>query len=173
MFIRTIAFAIVMAGLIFTPQAGAVEWVTAASACVADPGSAGRYHLELGRAEFSGNNTESIFFRCNVTNPRDFAQPLWNRMEVTYEDPDGFLSNSEVVVTLYRVDKFSGLTFQAGNARFSSNDFVSGQHNTSISFAHNFNFVNNAYYIGISIRRTQATLTPRIQRVRLWQTAPG
>lgn len=68
---RLIASTAVMAGLFFTPQLRAGEWVTVATACVPDEDTAGRYQADFGRFQFLGNNTGNIGARCNVTNPND------------------------------------------------------------------------------------------------------
>ena len=93
------------------------------------------------------------------------VDPDWGLMEVTYDDPDGFFSESQVVATLRRVDKFTGDSFLL--ATFDSNTQAPGQQVKTISFNHNFNFANNGYYVGISVKRTNTSRVPRIQRVRL------
>src|SRR5262245_3156727 len=146
-FLRLIATAAVMAGLMFTPQLRAGEWVTVATACTPDETSAGRFQADFARFQFLGNNSGSIDARCNVTNPQDSGgNPGWGLMEVSYDDPDGTLSVSQVSVTLRRVDKFTGNSFLL--ATFDSNTQAAGQQVKTVAFNHAFNFVNNAYYVG-------------------------
>jgi hypothetical protein len=158
-------------GLMTRPPAWAGEWTAVATACVPDENAAGKFEFEFGRVMFLGGNTGEIGFRCNVTNPQDSAgSPNWDTMEISYEDTDNFFSAAEVVVTLRRVDKFSGLSFELAN--FSSNGKGLGQQLEFQPFVHAFNFANNAYYVGISLKRTNNTQNPKIQRVRLFRAPP-
>ena len=167
MFFRLIASA-AMAGLMFTPQLRAGEWVAVATTCAPDETSAGKFEADFGRFQFRGNNTGSVDARCNVTNPQDSLtspNPGWGSLEISYDDPDGSLNDSQVSVTLRRVDKFTGNSFLL--ATFDSNSQAAGQQVRTIGFNHTFNFVNNGYYVGISVRRSTTSVMPRIQRVRL------
>jgi len=158
-------------GLINAP-AQTSEWVTVASACVPDNSAAGKFEFEFARVMFLGAHTGEIGFRCNVTNPLDNAgKPGWDRIEISYEDTDNFFSASEVVVTLRRVDKFTGLSYEL--ASFSSNGKGLGQQLEYQSFTHSFNFANNGYYIGFSLKRTNNTQNPKIQRIRLFRHPEG
>ena len=168
MFFRLIASAAAMAGLMFTPQLRAGEWVAVATTCAPDESSTGKFQADFGRFQFLGNNTGSIDARCNVTNPQDSLtspNPGWGLLEISYDDPDGALANSQVAVTLRRVDKFTGNSFLL--ATFDSNTQPAGQQVRTIGFNHAFNFVNNGYYVGISVKRSTTSVMPRIQRVRL------
>ena len=121
-----------------------------------------------------GNNTGEIALRCNVTNPKDALgspSPGWGLLEVSYEDTDNFFNAAEVVVTLRRVDKFTGSSFKL--AEFISNGNGLGKQCKSEAFAHNFDFVNNAYDVGISVKRTNATQNPNVWRVRLYPVPVG
>jgi hypothetical protein len=158
-------------GLINAP-AQTSRWVTVASACVPDESATGKFEFEFGRVMFLGANTGEIGFRCNVTNPLDNGgNPGWNVIEISYEDTDGFFTASEVVVTLRRVDKVTGLSFQL--ASFSSNGAGLGQQLKTQSFNHNFNFTNNGYYIGFSLKRTNNMQNPKIQRIAFYQLYQG
>lgn len=159
-------------GLMISRPARAGEWTTVATACVPDETTVGKFEFEFGRVMFMGANTGEIGFRCNVSNPQDLGgNPGWDRMEISYEDTDNFFSGAEVVVTLRRVDKFTGLSFEL--AKFSSNGKGLGQQLELEPFVHAFNFANNAYYVGISLKRTNNTQNPKIQRVRLFKAPPG
>lgn len=168
-------FAVSLSAL--APQVQAVdgEWTAVASTCVPDENSDGEYEFDFGRARFRGANTGVISFRCNVTDPADFsnpANPSWARMDVTYDDPDGFFSDHQVQVTLRRVHEVSGNSFLL--ATFDSDSFPPGQQLQAASFNHLFNFRDNAYYVGISLRRpANATMNPTIQRIRLYLPPVG
>ena len=64
MLFRLIASAVVMAGLMFTPQLRAGEWVAVATTCAPDENSAGKFQADFGRFQFLGNNTGS--HRCTM-----------------------------------------------------------------------------------------------------------
>jgi hypothetical protein len=150
------------------------EWTTVASACVPDEDSVGIYQFEQARFEFSGASTGEIVARCNITDPADLfgGNPSWNRMDVTYNDPDGSLNSSRVRVQLRRVHETTGAS--ATIATFDSNLFGIGQQLETLSFVHAFNFVDYAYYLTIILDRTNATVgTTRIQRVRLYTGPVG
>jgi len=150
------------------------EWTTVASACVPDEDSVGIYQFEQARFEFSGASTDQIVARCNITDPADLSggNPGWSRMDVTYNDPDGFFSNSRVRVQLRRVHETTGASSTI--ATFDSNLFGIGQQLQFLDFAHAFNFRDYAYYLTILLDRTNASVgTTRIERVRLWIPSVG
>ena len=153
------------------PSAHAVdgEWTTVASACIPDEASAGIYQFEQARFEFLGASTGQIVARCNITDQADFSEGNtgWSRMDVTYDDPDGFFNNSRVRVQLRRVHETTGASSTI--ATFDSNLFGVGQQLQSLNFAHAFNFGDYAYYLTILLDRTNASVgTTRIERVRLY-----
>lgn len=155
-------------------QAADGEWTTVASACVPDETSIGIYQFEQARFEFAGANTGQIVARCNITDPADLfgGNPIWNRMDVTYNDPDGYFNNSRVRVQLRRVHETTGMSTTL--VTFDSNLFGPGQQLETLSFNHVFNFYDYAYYLTIIVDRTGAGSTgatvgtPQIQRVRLY-----
>ena len=169
---RIVLCALAAAGLMISRPAWAGEWTTVATACVPDETAVGKFEFEFGRVMFLGANTGEIGFRCNVTNPQDSAgNTFWDTMEISYEDTDNYFSAAEVVVTLRRVDKFSGLSYEL--AQFTSNGKGLGQQLKWQSFYHTFHFQNNAYYVGISVKRTNNAQNPKVQRVRLYKAPPG
>ncbi|MGH8611226.1 MAG: hypothetical protein ACREYF_04030 [Gammaproteobacteria bacterium] len=153
------------------------EWTTVASTCVPDEASVGRYQFEQARFEFSGANTGQIVSRCNITDPADLLNdnPIWDRMDVTYDDPDGFFAGSRVRVQLRRVHETTGAS--ATFATFDSNAFPPGQQLKTIAFVHpdddEFDFYNYAYYLTIIVDRNSANAVPRIERVRLYLAPEG
>lgn len=163
---KMIAPALMLAAFVGSPIQ-AQDFVMVASTCTVDEAATGKFEMNFGRFQFDGNYTGTIDARCNVSNPLDsvLQSVSWNAMEVSYDDPDGALAGTEVVVTLRRVDKYTGGSTLI--ATLSSNNFGPGQQLRNVPISHSFNFVNYAYYIGISVKRTTSMPNPGIQRVRL------
>jgi hypothetical protein len=166
MLIRT-TFAAMLAGLFMVAHVHAAngEWTTVASACVPAPSSIG-YVWQGASVSLPGPAT--VVLRCNVTAPADFGnfmEPVWNTIEVTYNDADGMANDSRVQVQLVRVGKATGATVLVGS--FDSDDFAAGTLNSE-NFVHPFDFVNCAYFLQLTLTRTPAGGATRIHRVRLW-----
>jgi hypothetical protein len=110
----------------------------------------------------------------------------WNTLEVTYRDPDGSAADNRVLVELHRVSSFEERipTFVNGRpvtliqsdftlTSINSNDSTAlGRTTASKLFFHNFDFVNNAYYVVIKVKRpsTGSTVNPAAFIVRLYQS---
>jgi hypothetical protein len=174
MLIRNVLAAIVLASSV-VPQAHAAngEWTTVASACVPDESSDGRYALEQARFEFRGASTGEIVARCNITDPHDWlnlSSPTWSCMQITYDDPDGFLSQYRVRVQLRRAQATDGASQTI--TTFDSN-VVADSNPEPHCFDHNFNFFDNAYYLTLILNRSAAQANPRLMRVRLLFGQPG
>jgi hypothetical protein len=151
--------------LFIVPQAHAQEWTTAASACVPDEDSEGKYILEQARFEFLGAANGQIVARCNITNPLDdVISPAWNCMDITYDDPDGFFSQYRVRVQLRLVRDTDGASQTI--TTFDSN-LVLDDNPERHCFGHTFNFLRNAYYLTLILDRIDPQANPRIMRVRL------
>lgn len=113
---RVVTFAAAFGLCALAPQVQAAdrEWTAVASTCTPDEDSSGKYEFDFGRARFRGASSGDIGFRCNVTDPGDSSihtNPSWARMDVTYDDPDGFFSNYQVYVELRRVHEVTGDSF--------------------------------------------------------------
>lgn len=165
MLIRTlVAASLASLVVIGHAEANNGEWTTLASACVPAPGSPA-FGWSGGGVGLAAAGT--LVLRCNVTDPADFANfanPVWNTIEVTYNDADGMGIDSRVQVQLFRVAKANGAT--AFIASFESNAFAAGTLNSS-GFAHAFDFTNAAYYVQVVLTRTAAGGPTRVHRVRL------
>jgi hypothetical protein len=172
-YVRNAAVAVTMLAALFlvpSADAGQGEWTTAASACVPDESSHGTYTLEQARFEFLGANTGEIVARCNITNPFDAVNPLWDCMSITYDDPDGFFSQYRVRVQLRLARDTTGASQTI--TTFDSN-LVADDNPELHCFAHDFNFLRNAYYLTVILDREDAQATPRIMRVRLFRNQQG
>lgn len=144
-----------------------------------------RYKTSGGSLSFNGFHDGFIAVNCNVDNPRftpTAALPAWNRLQVTYRDPDGLGSPGQqgseyqAFVQLVRVSKTNGVlstivTFDSnvqcspGTACIADNTV----RNIRVPFAHTFDFSNYTYAVYVRLHRALATfsLSPAVYQVRL------
>lgn len=163
------------------------EWTVVVSTCTPDEDSAGRYEFETSAFQFKGTNVGTITARCNVTDPDDYvppeggatgvSDPVWNRIEVTYFDPDGNLLGvgARATVSLRGVDKNTGEEYLVKTFNSDTYNTVGIRlRETSIPVAHHFNFVRYAYYVALQLTRTVGD-SPKLFRVRLYRApvVPG
>jgi hypothetical protein len=147
-------------------HAVAADWYAIASSCVLDEDAEGRVLSAF--FNLRPRDAGDIETRCNVTNVSDSgSSPIWSRLEVAYQDPDGPGLNHEVIAVLFRVDKFTGQSVAV--ATFSSNKFGASaasqlQYQT---FSHSFNFSAYGYFVSVRVRRTRTDAFPGVHWVRL------
>jgi hypothetical protein len=149
-----------------------------------------RYKTPGGALAFNGFHDGYIAVNCNVDNPRFTATglvPTWNKLQVTYRDPDGLGnpgqqgSEYQAYVQLVRVSKTTGalasiVTFDSnlqcaqGTACVADNSVRS----IGVPFAHTFDFNNYAYAVYVRLYRALATfsLSPAVYQVRLEAAQP-
>ena len=158
------------------------EWTTIASACALDESATGRYVADGAAVYLASGATGDIVLRCNVTDPADWFNvndPLWNRMDVTFNDTDGQGIDKVVTAQLRRVHEATGASSTV--VTFTSNVFAAGQQLRNTVVDHVFDFYNYAYYVQITLRRNSLDAdgngvpdqSPRIQRVRLYTDVTG
>jgi hypothetical protein len=156
-------------------SAFAGEWVTVASGCQPDPDSHGNYVFTDAAFAFAPGATGLVIVRCNLSNPSDVnANPPWNRMEVTYSDPNGSTGGAAVHVYLYRVERSTGQLSRY--LWFSSNTrSTAGQQCVTESFSDAaFDFDRFGYHLEIHLVRSDPALEVKAQRVRLyWKVGAG
>jgi hypothetical protein len=121
-----------------------------------------RFIVPGGRLSFNASHIGYIAVVCNLENPTDLGtNPAWDRLEVTYIDPDGvhdidvhFGTNYQVLAQLIRINRVSGI--ESAVAEFDSNNdclpaslFCDGTSVRTFAkpFAHTFDFANNAYAV--------------------------
>jgi hypothetical protein len=119
---------------------------------------------------------------CTVDNPRYGGTQVWNRLQVTYRDPDGLQTadgwgrENQVYVELVRMSKVSGALSRI--ARFDSNLQCQSITTTScapadtvrtfdLPFTHTFDFNNYAYAVFARLWRGNQSFKPVIYQVRL------
>jgi len=155
-------------------------WTHAASACSPDEAALSKYAFT--NADFSFNSTSVsdvgglglpvlIYVRCNVLNPLDAGNPTWNSMYVGYQDPDGQGFKYQVFVRLRRLSRTTGGVSTV--ATFNSNSLTNtARSERFVTFSHNFDFLNNEYYVEIGISRTDTLANPVAYMVRLETSFP-
>ena len=169
MSIRNYIAVLAFAGVFSTAQAG--EWTCVGSAFTLDESSLGSAAngptpATSARLQFLGNNVGTIEARCNITNPNDAgSNPGWGHLEMTLNDPDGMANPFGVVIELREVSKFTGNT--VAFVIYDSSNFAQ-MILRNFAFNHAWNFVNNAYYVNITITRPNANMSPWLARVRLF-----
>jgi hypothetical protein len=154
------------------------EWTTAASACMPDEAAIASYTNDSAASSIAAGITGDIVVRCNVSSPTDLGTPNWNKMDVTFNDPDGPGTDKAVLVSLRRVHEDTGVSSTITTAN--SNTRPAGQQKLTHDVMHAFDFEHYAYYLQITIRRVQLDSdgngvpdpSPRIQRVRLYTFIP-
>jgi hypothetical protein len=108
-----------------------------------------------------------VVLRRNVADMAKFGNlmnPVWNTLEVTYSDSDGFSADSSVQVQLWEVGKATGIASVA--ASFESNMFANagGVILNQTGFFNAFDFANFGYFLQITLRRTPVGGDTRIFR---------
>lgn len=147
--------------LLASTAAQAQTWSSIMSACQPAIDSAGMYTFNGASFLFSDSNVGQIRTRCAVTNPLDSGVPNWGTLTVGYVDPDGTGIDYQVDVQLVRVNRGTGATGIIKT--FDSSAFVgTGPTSHSISFNHNFDFTNYAYYLSVSVSRADTAQSPKV-----------
>jgi hypothetical protein len=159
-------------GLLVTPSQTASAshqsagvWANAVTACAIDEADVSEYSVGRFLAPKAGI-VGSVTARCNVEN---LPVSSGNALQLIYRDPDGHgtayrvvaklqqLTNSGAVVTLATVDSNAG----PASASFQSQ---------TAGFGHDFNFIDNAYYVEVTVSRGKALQAPAAAIVRIIAT---
>jgi hypothetical protein len=159
----------ILALLAAVPYAGraaalTAPWTRAALTCVPDDDTTSSRYDALtsgGRLRFQGVTTGSIYFYCEVENPRDAngENPDWDRMELTYAAPGA----SVVEARLYRQSRATGAT--ALNKTFTGTaDIVTVG---GICQVPAFDYNKFAYFVRIELRRGTTSEVPQAFNVTL------
>lgn len=142
-------------------------WANAVNGCAIDEADVSEYEVGKFLIHKAGM-IQTIVARCNVENlpltPPGFGEV--NGLELVYRDPDGpgtayrviaklqQLTNSGALVTLATVDSNAGSASPSFQKRFTL-------------LSHDFDFVNNAYYVEVIVFRSNAQRLPAAAIVRL------
>jgi hypothetical protein len=160
---------LIPAVLTIANNAHAADWATVASACRPDTSQSAQHAFDGASAGFQIGSGGRVELSCTIVNPSDTnSNPGWNRLELTFSDPDGPSLGSEISITLMQSEISTGNG--GGNWVFRSREStVQGQQLYVKSFSHAFDFLRYQYALLIRIERTSTTLNPRIQRLRLYK----
>jgi hypothetical protein len=156
-------------------------WTHAASACVVDEDSVGKFEFANADFKFRGTNLSTvatgtgalipITARCNVVNPFDERNPDWNRLVVGYQDSNGTNAQNGAIVRLKRISRPSGAVFV--EATFSSNDqSATNRTERSIPVNHEWDFLRNEYFVQIELTRGSAADSVSVFSLRLTRVEP-
>ena len=142
-------------------------WANTVNGCAIDEANVGQYEVGKFLSHKAGIKTK-IVARCNVENlpltPPGFNNV--NGLELVYRDPDGpgtaysvvaklkQLTNSGAVVTLATVDSNAGPASPSFQSRFEL-------------LSHDFDFDKNAYFVEVTVIRSNDQQVPAALIVRL------
>ena len=130
-----------------------------------DEASTGRYDSHVSAFKHTPAATGQVVTRCNVVQLPDFTGGLDQRLEVTYRDPDGLGTRSQVQADLIQA-RPDGSTLIL--AHFDSNRFTNTATAThTFGYHHAFDFSRNAYYVDVRVTRSTTSLAPSVSTVRL------
>ena len=143
-------------------------WAHAVNACAIDEANLSDYAVGLGLNHKAGI-VGRITARCNVENlpispPGDAVGLL-----LTYRDQDGPGSASRVIARLMQLSNSGTVSLLAtvdSNTGPASASFQSKFQ----TFSHDFDFNNNAYYVEVTVIRSNATQVPIAAIVRITGT---
>jgi hypothetical protein len=151
-------------------------WTHTASSCTPDESSLRKFSFSDASFAFFGNEISGsglfllpIIVRCNVLNPLDEDNPIWNTFIIGYQDPDGTGTSSQVSAMLVRVARPTGILSTI--AFFNSHAYAStAKREGSVQFNHYFDFLNNEYYVEIRLLRNTTNYKPQAFSARLTRT---
>jgi hypothetical protein len=154
--------------LLAAPGAAQAQvWTHVAAACTPDESSAAKHDMSAARLRHKGSNTGKIYARCNVVNPMDSGgDPSWNAIELVFKDKG---TGERVLAELYRVSNFNGGIWKIGSVDSDAYPGSAAQQTQWEPLAQTFDFYNYAYYVLLTIERTQTTALPDAAIVRLYQ----
>jgi hypothetical protein len=105
-----------------------------------------------------------VVARFNVDNVSGlFPIAPWNTLEMTSQDGS---AQGLVIARLFRVPRCSGTPFLVCTVQ--STDAIAGPTCTQCTFGASPDFVNNSYYVEVTISRNTAAVTPVLFNLRLF-----
>ena len=141
------------------------NWTHTASSCAVDEGSLTKY--QFNNADFSYKGTETsdntptipsvplpIIVRCNVLNPLDSSvNPVWTRLLIGYQDPDGTGTGSRVRAFLRRVHRQTGATSTLATFDSNRSNATTRREAFATVSPTTFNFGGYEYFVQIELTR--------------------
>lgn len=145
-------------------------WTAVASTAAIDESSLGKYSTSGGILSFKSGQAGTIQARINVLEGDWTYIGEATTLQVTFYDPDGTGTRYRVEVALYRCLMTNGASYLIRSINSNSYAKTSGYQTRTVWFQHSFDFLNNAYYIQITLYRYYLTYSPLVSRVALWYT---
>jgi hypothetical protein len=140
-------------------------WAHAVNACAIDEADLREYRFDPNSMLHRAGVIGTIVARCNVEN-LPIVPGNQYRLELIYRDPDGMGNQYRVVARLIRIDNAGAV---AQLALVNSNIAAGGMAFQSLQapFATDFNFIENAYYVEVSVFRDNVEQVPAAAIVRI------
>jgi len=141
-------------------------WSHAANACTVDEVDVAEYAVDLRALSHRPGVVGTVTARCNVENLPLVLGGDTPALELVYRDPDGPGTAYSVFARLRAVAR-NGSVLTIATA--SSNTAAASTSYRSVfqPFSHDFNFRNNAYYVEITVFRSNLSQAPAAALVRL------
>lgn len=142
-------------------------WAHAVNACTIDESDASEYAVGNNSLSHRSGIAGTITARCNVENLPVSPSGDVTALSMVYRDPDGSgtayraiarlraISNTGSVVTIATVDSNTG----PASASF--------QNRASTFSGHDFHFITNAYYVEVTVSRSNTLQAPAAAIVRI------
>ncbi len=137
-------------------------WQQEAVGCAVDDTDVHRFAASiLGYVSHATGVTGGIYLRCGVTNPSDGGgNPGWDRLYVTYKDPDATGTGSQLKVNLKRVSRATGA--MTNIVSFDSNRFSgTGVQEKYLNVTTAWDFASYYYFLEIYMNRASSTADVR------------
>jgi hypothetical protein len=139
-------------------------WTTIGSGCTVDEASLSNFDVSGSQFRHETGRTGTIVQRCNIVDVEDGT--AWDRMDITYRDPDGRGTKYRVRVWLYSVNQSSG-NISSITSFDSNTSTATGTTLRFFNFTHTFNWVINAYYLYVTVYRSDTAGTPIFYRAEI------
>lgn len=144
------------------------DWSMPGSTGVVGDGTAslGIYQFTGAYFAVASSSTGTVDARYPVTNTMGSAtdiSPAWTTLQIAVHDQ---YANGSVTATLYEVDKCSGTETQLCSV--TSTDTDQDTHCNTCMFTGPLDFQNNAYYVHVSVSKTDTLSDPRLYELAIY-----
>lgn len=174
LYVRAACFAVLKVAAFALPaQAFTATWVWSMTmnSCVPSSKSINNASYSSGNyVAHRGKNSAAIILYCPMSSVDDFEPGTSWYLDVTYQDSTGSGSGAVVEVKVVKQNVQSGVTSDVWT--FNSNEEnTTSIHRSTVTFLHDFNFENNAYFLQVKLDRSNSSQTVRAYSVAVI-TAP-
>jgi len=145
------------------------DWSSAGSAVVVDhtTASLGLYAMTGSYFAVAPTAIATVEGRYPVTNTMGSStdiSPAWTTLQMAVHDQ--YVTGGSVTATLYQVDKCSSVETQL--CSITSSDTDQDVHCDSCTFNGGLDFANNAYYVFVSIVKSDTPADPRLYELAIY-----